>query len=131
MPRFFPLFKNNDNIEEGISEEFIKEISSCNHPHIICVYGDARLGKSTKLNQIIHGTNANNYFNLNGPFKTRLEIHTSQTKGCDFYGPIKFRDLAQKNDLDLNEFDDRNIFDDDLFFVDTEGLNSIDELLEY
>ena len=128
MPRFFPLFKNNDNIEEGISEEFIKEISSCNHPHIICVYGDARLGKSTKLNQIIHGTNANNYFNLNGPFKTRLEIHTSQTKGCDFYGPIKFRDLAQKNDLDLNEFNDRNIFDDDLFFVDTEGLKSIDNV---
>ena len=125
MPRLFPLFKNNDNIEEGISEEFIKEISACNHPHIICVYGDARLGKSTKLNQIIHGTNANDYFALDGPLIKGSEIHKSQTKRFDFYGPIKFRDIAQKNNFDLNKFDDKSIFDDDLFFIEIEELKTI------
>ena len=43
-----PLFKNNDNIEEGISEQFEAVIKKCKNPHIICIYGDSRTGKSTK-----------------------------------------------------------------------------------
>ena len=35
-----PLFKNNDNIEEDISEQFEKFIKKYKHPHIICIYGD-------------------------------------------------------------------------------------------
>ena len=127
MAKLFPLFKNLDNIEEGLSEEFTTILGQSNNPHIICVYGDARLGKSTKLNQIINGIKSNNYFNLTGPFKTRLEIHTAQTKGVDFYGPIKVKDLVDRNDLDINKFDN-NIWNDDLFFVDTEGLKSIDRI---
>ena len=124
----FPLFKNNDNIDEGISDIFITKLSQCNNPHIICVYGDARLGKSTKLNQIINGTISNNYYSLNGPFKTRLEIHTTQTKGCDFYGPVKIKELIDRNEIDINELEgfDRKMMNDELFFVDTEGLKSIE-----
>ena len=130
MAEMFPLFKNNDNIEEGISDIFITKLSQCNNPHIICVYGDARLGKSTKLNQIINGTTKENYYSLNGPFKTKLEIHTTQTKGCDFYGPIKIKDLLDRNEIDINELEgfNRNIINDELFFVDTEGLKSIDNV---
>ena len=84
MPKFFPLFKNNDDIEEGMNEEFVHVLMQCKRPHIICVYGDARLGKSTKLNQIINGTKSNNYFDLEGPFKTKLEIHTTQKKDVTF-----------------------------------------------
>ena len=128
MAEMFPLFKNNDNIEEGISDKFISKLSQCNNPHIICVYGDARLGKSTKLNQIINGTISNNYYSLREPFKTKLEIHTTQTKGCDFYGPVKVRDLIDRNEIDINDLEgfDRNILNHELFFVDTEGLKSID-----
>ena len=128
MAEMFPLFKNNDNIEEGISDIFITKLSQCNNPHIICVYGDARLGKSTKLNQIINGTISENYYSLHGPFKTKLEIHTTQTKGCDFYGPVKVKDLIDRNEIDINELEgfNRNILNDELFFVDTEGLKSID-----
>ena len=128
MAEMFPLFKNNDNIEEGISDIFITKLSQCNNPHIICVYGDARLGKSTKLNQIINGRTSDNYYSLNGPFKTKLEIHTTQTKGCDFYGPIKVKDLIDRNEIDISELEgfNRNILNDELFFVDTEGLKSID-----
>ena len=125
MAKFFPLFKNNDDIEEGMNEEFVHVLMQCKRPHIICVYGDARLGKSTKLNQIINGTKSNNYFYLEGPFKTKLEIHTTQTKGCDFYGPIKFKDIAEINEIDKNEFPNRDLLNDELFFVDTEGLKSI------
>ena len=129
MAEMFPLFKNNDNIEEGISEKFISILSQSNNPHIICVYGDARLGKSTKLNQIINGTTSENYYSLHGPFKTKLEIHTTQTKGCDFYGPIKIKDLLDRNEIDINELEgfNRNIINYELFFVDTEGLKSIEK----
>ena len=125
QPNWFSLFKNNDNIEEGISEEFINILKKCKNPHIICIYGDARTGKSTKMNQIINGINANNYFNLNQPFKTLREIHTTMTKGCNFYGPIKIEDIASKNDIDIGEIN-RQIINDELFFVDTEGLKTID-----
>ena len=127
MAKFFPLFKNNNDIEQGINDDFINILGKCNNPHIICVYGDARLGKSTKLNQIINGVKSHNFFGLTGPFKTRLEIHTAQTKGVDFYGPIKVKDLVDKNDLDINEFDNE-IKNDELFFVDTEGLKTIDQV---
>ena len=127
MTKFFPLFKNNYDIKEGVNDEFINILKKCNNPHIICVYGDARLGKSTKLNQIINGVKSNNFFGLTGPFRTRLEIHTAQTKGVDFYGPIKVKDLVDRNDLDINEFDN-DIRNDELFFVDTEGLKSIDQV---
>ena len=122
----FPLFKNNDNIDEGISDIFISKLSQCNNPHIICVYGDAGLGKSTKLNQIINGIKINNYYSLNGPFKAKMENNTTQTKGCDFYGPVKVKDLLDRNFIDINsipEFD-KNILNYELFFVDTEGLKS-------
>ena len=126
----FPMFKDNENIEEGLSDIFITKLSQCNNPHIICVYGDARLGKSTKLNQIINGASSENYYSLHGPFKTKLEIHTTQTKGCDFYGPIKVKDLIDRNEIDINELEgfNRNIINDELFFVDTEGLKSIDNV---
>ena len=125
QPNWFSLFKNNDNIEEGISEEFINILKKCKNPHIICIYGDARTGKSTKMNQIINGINANNYFDLKQPFKTLREIHTTMTKGCNFYGPIKIEDIASKNDIDIGEIN-RQIINDELFFVDTEGLKTID-----
>ena len=123
----FPLFKNNENIEEGISEEFIEILKKCHNPHIICIYGDARTGKSTKLNQIINGTVSENYFDLKGPFKTLKEIHTTMTKGCNFYGPIKINDIAHKNNIDIKELD-KDVLNDELFFVDTEGLKTIDHM---
>ena len=124
-PSWFSLFKNNDNINEGISEDFIAILKKCKNPHIICIYGDARTGKSTKMNQIINGTKSSNYFDLKGPFKTLREIHTTMTKGCNFYGPIKAGDIADMNNIDKCECKD--ILNDELFFVDTEGLNTIDD----
>ena len=128
QPKFFQLFKNNENIEEGISDDFINVLKECNNPHIVCIYGDARMGKSTKMNQLIQGIKANNYFNLDGPFKTLLQIHTTQTKGCNFYGPIKIKDIIERNDLDINELEGNVSGEEDLFFVDTEGLKTIDNM---
>ena len=125
QPKFFTLFKNNDDINQGLSDEFISIIKKCNNPYIICIYGNARMGKSTKLNQIINGTQNQNYFNLSKPFKTKLQIHTTETKGCNFYGPLTLNELCIKNDIDINEFD-KNIFNSEFFIVDTEGLNTID-----
>ena len=96
-PNWFSLFKNNNNIEEGISEELTQIFKKCKNPHIICIYGDARTGKSTKMNQIINGTVSENYFDLKEPFKTRIEMYTTMTKGCNLYGPIKVSEIANKN----------------------------------
>ena len=126
QPNWFSLFKNNDNIDEGISDKFIEVLKKCARPHIICIYGDARTGKSTKMNQIINGIIANNYFNLKEPFETRREIYSTMTKGCNFYGPIKIKDIANKNNIDICEID-KEIINDELFFVDTEGLRTIDK----
>ena len=126
MIEMFPLFKNNDNIEEGISDKFISVLSQCNNPHIISISGDESKGKSTKLNQIINGIKVNNYYSLKGPFKIKTDNNIPQTKLCDFYGPIKVKDLLDRNLLDINaipEFD-KNILNDELFFVETEGLKS-------
>ena len=124
-PKWFSLFKNNNNIEEGISKDFKEILKNCKNPHIICIYGDARTGKSTKMNQIINGTKSENYFDLKTPFKTLREIHTTMTKGCNFYGPIKAGKIANLNNLNKSDYEE--IENDELFFVDTEGLNSIDE----
>ena len=123
MAEVFPLFENNE-----ISNKFISILSKCNNPHFICLYGDARIGKSTKLNQIINGTSSNNYYSLQGPFKIKSRTNIIQTKGCDFYGPINVKNLIDKNEIDIDELDefDKNILNDELFLVDTEGLNFID-----
>ena len=126
-PKLLSLFKDDNDIEKGISDDLVRVLKKSKHPHIICIYGNARLGKSTKMNQIIQGIKSNNYFKLTKPFETRIELHTIQTKGCNFYGPVKVKDILEKNDLDINEFD-KNIINDDLFFVDTEGLKSIDPI---
>ena len=124
-PTCFSLFKNNDNIEDGLTEDFINIFKKCKYPHIVCIYGDSKTGRSTKMNQIINGIKVNNYFDLKEPFKTLKEIHTTMTKGINFYGPIKIVDIANKNDIDINEID-KQIINDELFFVDTEGLRTID-----
>ena len=96
-PNWFSTFKNNDNIEEGISEEFINILKKYKNPHIICIYGDARIGK-------------NNYFYLNKPFKTLRKVHTTMTKDCNFYGPINIEDIAKKNGLDKSKINDELLF---------------------
>ena len=124
MIETFPLFKNNDNIEEGISDKFISVLSQCSNPHIISISGDARLGKSTKLNEIINGIKTNNYYSLEEPIKTKTYKNITHT--CDFYGPIRVKDLLERNLIDINsipEFD-KNILNDEIFFVETEGLKS-------
>ena len=124
-PKFFPLFKNDNDINQGLSNDFINIFKKCKNPYIICMYGDARMGKSTKLNQIINGINDPNYYTLTQPFKTKLQLHTTETKGCNFYGPLKLQEITQKNDIDINEFN-QNLKNSEFFLVDTEGLKAID-----
>ena len=88
----FQLFKNNDDIEEGLSLNFVEAIKKCSNPHIICIHGSGSIGKSTKLNQIINGTCSINYFDNQGPFNTSKEelnlIKNKNEESCNIYGPI-------------------------------------------
>ena len=127
----FQLFKNNDNIEEGLSPNFVEAIKPCLNPHLICIYGSGFTGKSTKLNQIINGTISENYFNTQGPFKTSKKelnlIKNKNEESCNIYGPIKLKDIIKNNNIDENKLP-KDIMDNELFFVDSE-ISFIFELL--
>ena len=59
-PKLLSLFKDDNDIEKGISDDLVRVLKKSKKPHIICIYGNARLGKSTKMNQIIQGIKSNN-----------------------------------------------------------------------
>ena len=126
-PNSFQLFKNIDNIEEGISDYFINILKNCSNPHIICMYGDSKIGKTSKLNQIINGINSSNYFNLKEPFEKHEESESDISKIKDnnkIYGPININYLIQNNDIKETEIS-KDIINDQLFFVE---LNNIEEI---
>ena len=129
----FQLFKNNDNIEEGLSQNFVEAIKQCLNPHLICIYGRSSTGKSTKLNQIINGTGSENYFDTQGPFKTSKKesnlIKNKNEESCNIYGPIKLKDIIKNNNIDENKIP-KDIMDNELFFVDSE-ISLIFELLTF
>lgn len=127
----FQLFKNNDDIEEGLSLNFVEAIKKCSNPHIICIHGSGSIGKSTKLNQIINGTCSINYFDNQGPFNTSKEelnlIKNKNEESCNIYGPIKVKDIIKNNNIDENKIS-KDIMENELFFVDSE-ISHIFELL--
>ena len=118
-----------DFLNDG-NQDFINKIEQSHNPHIIIIYGNPRIGKSTFLNQLLKGFNEkydypdNEYFNLNGPFKVGPNQSEYITKGCKIYGSIKLSELLKKNclyNLNINENEDA-----DLFIVDSEGIGSLD-----
>ena len=122
------FLKNNDNIKEGINEDFLNMILKSYNPHLLCIYGKPRMGKSTLLNQLLSGfqennqeDNDNNYFLLDEPFKVGHGEGNFTTKGCNIFGKIKLSELLKRNCC--NHFN--HMKDADLFIVDTEGLNSL------
>jgi GTPase SAR1 family protein len=123
------FLKNNDNIKEGINENFFNIILKSYNPHLLCIYGKPRMGKSTLLNQLLSGfqennqeeENDNNYFLLDEPFKVGHGEGNFTTKGCNIFGKIKLSELLKRNCC--NNFN--HMKDADLFIVDTEGLNSL------
>ena len=122
------FLKNNDNIKEGINENFRNLVLKSYNPHLLCIYGKPRMGKSTLLNQLLSGfqennqeENDNNYFLLDEPFKVGHGEGNFTTKGCNIFGKIKLSELLKRNCC--NNFN--HMKDADLFIVDTEGLNSL------
>ena len=117
------LFKNNDDIEEGLSQNFVEALKKCLNPHIICIYGSSSIGKCTKLNQIINGTCSEKFFDLQEPFKTSKEeiniIKNKSEKTCNIYGPIKLKDIIKNNNIDENKIS-KDILDNELFFFESE-----------
>lgn len=132
-PSLFKLFKYSDDIEEGLSQNFVEALKICLHPQIISIYGSDSIGKSTKINQIINGTYSENYFDIQGPFKTPKEdlniIKNKTEESCNIFGPIKVKDIIKNNNIDENKIS-KDIIDNELFFVDSE-MSHIFELLVF
>ena len=128
---FIDFLNNNNNFNEGINQDFINKIRQSHNPHIIIIYGNPRIGKSTFLNQLLHGFKDNyeyadnEYFNLDKPFKVGPNQSEYITKGCNIFGSIKLSELLQKNclyNLNLNPNEDA-----DLFLADSEGIGALDK----
>jgi GTPase Era involved in 16S rRNA processing len=98
-------------------------ISNSINPRFILFYGKTRLGKSTTLNKLIKGNLDSWKFINKKPFNSTDSIN-SVTKGCDIFGPIKIKELIKRHnikDLLIEE-------DFDVFFCDTEGIESLDSI---
>ena len=122
-PSFFQLFKNN-NIDEGISENFIEALNKCSNPHLICIYGEENFEKNIIINNIINGISIN-YLNSKEDSNTSKEFEENKIKGYNIYGPIKIIDILKKNNIDENQIS-KDILNDDIFFTEINDLKSIE-----
>ena len=118
---FVNFLKNNEDINDGINDEFVNKIKQSNNPHLIFINGKPLGSKSQFINQLIAGfqeynqkENDNNYFSLNEPFR----IYQGKIK---IFCKIKLSELLKKNCC--KNFN--NMEDADLFIVDSVGLNSM------
>ena len=102
-PNIFQLFKDNEKLEEGLSDNFIEILKKCSNPHLINIYGDDKFGKGPIINQIINGTNSSVYFDLKHPFETMKELNIIKEKKYNIYGPIKIIDIIKNNNIDENK----------------------------
>ena len=125
---FIDFLNNNNNFNEGINQDFINKIRQSHNPHIIIIYGNPRIGKSTLLNQLLRGFKDNykyqdnEYFNLDKPFKIGPNEFEYITKGCNIFGSIKLSKVLENNccyNLNYKE-------DADLFIADSEGIGALD-----
>ena len=105
-----------------LNEKVISIIKESNNPKFISFYGSTRGGKSTTLNQLISSNIEDWSFVRKEPFKTGSSV-ASVTSGCDIYGPIKFSELKKKHHL--NGLNNSIKEDFDIFFCDTEGIDSL------
>ena len=111
------LIEKNGILE--LNEKLLEIIKQSYNPRLLLIYGKARQGKSTTLNQLIRGNKNTWTYKNSSPFesKTRQE---SVTIGCYLYGPIKISEIINRHNLKCKIKDDF-----DVFFCDTEGLHSI------
>ena len=122
-PSFFQLFKNN-NIDEGISENFREVLNKCSNPHLICIYGEENFEKNIIINNIINGISIN-YLNSKEDSNTSKEFEENKIKGYNIYGPIKVMDILKKNNIDENQIS-KDILNDEIFFTEINDLKSIE-----
>jgi DNA polymerase III delta prime subunit/outer membrane murein-binding lipoprotein Lpp len=120
-PLCIPFVILEDN-ELHLNEKVLQSIRASTNPHIILFSGPTRTGKSTTMNNILHGCSQGKYYQPKERIFDSAESARSVTRGCNVYGPIKLSALLNKNDLVLEENDS------DLFFIDSEGFNSLNGL---
>ncbi|EDR28018.1 hypothetical protein EDI_278730 [Entamoeba dispar SAW760] len=111
-----PLFKDNNDISKGLSDQFRNIISHCNKPHFICICNDQGSNENININQIINGISSNDYFHLQEPLKVSNETSTSETNKCNIIGPIIVSDIVKRNNLEEQEF--QQILNDEVFFIE-------------
>ena len=116
-------FITENNGQLSLNKEVINMISNSINPRFILFYGKTRLGKSTTLNKLIKG-NLDSWKFINKKQFNSTDSINSVTKGCDIFGPIKIKELIKRHnikDLLIEE-------DFDVFFCDTEGIESLDSI---
>jgi hypothetical protein len=117
LPRSRQVFRFfNNQTDFSLTREFITDLKSANSPFLILAVGNGRAGKSTRANQLM-----THDLEPDGPFVADSGL-APITMGFQYCGPLKFGELGQIHDIDLDVNGDP-----DVFLIDCEGLNSLDD----
>ena len=111
-----------------LNREVLDVIKRAHNPHIVLFIGRTRIGKSTTLNNLIIGCKDGKSFIPRYSIFKASDSTKSETKGCNVFGPIKLSELKTRNDYSDDESCDESGSEDaDIFFVDSEGFDSLNE----
>lgn len=106
------------SFEEGrfwLSDQFRGKLQQSQNAFIIMFIGNLRSGKSQRLNQLL-----TKKLRSKSPFKT-LQGKDPVTRNFQECGPFKFQDFGQFHEINLS-----SSTDPDIFLIDCEGLNAIE-----
>jgi hypothetical protein len=110
-----PVFEfSQDETDFWPSKQFSADLTASHCPFIIMFVGNGRVGKSTRLNQLLL-----HKLKSDIPFKACSGVDPVTMK-FQYVGPLKLQDLAEIHNIDLQIESDP-----DIFFIDCEGLHSL------
>jgi septin family protein len=94
---------NNGKDDYALSNEFQHAYSSSNKRFVLMCIGNGRVGKSTRLNQLI-----SRVLKAEEPFES-FGGSAPVTMEFQFYGPMKWRELSQIHHLNVSVNPDEDV----------------------
>jgi hypothetical protein len=118
MSKIFQIHQVFDFTQQPfeIHPDFIQLLERSSNAFIVLFVGHSRVGKSRRLNQLL-----NKNVNAEEPFKSSAGLDPV-TKCCNVCNSIQLSELAQLHNITFLSQNDQ-----DIFFIDSEGLASFDE----
>jgi hypothetical protein len=105
-----------DGSDFRLTKELVDALNASTNPFLILFFGNSRAGKSTRINQVV-----TKRILPTGPLRA-LAGFRPVTHGFQAIGPLSFEHLFQTHGISLP-----TVLSIDLFLVDCEGMNSLEQ----